>query len=249
MGGYLIAASGATDPDYSITFVAGMLAVTPAPLTIAADDETMTSGATVPALAASYSGFVNGDTAASLQTPVILSTDATPASPAGDYAIHPVGATSRNYSITFLDGTLAVTAPPVAAKIAPPVAVQAVTLSTNRRRLVTSVVLTFSGSLDPGSARRTANYRLATAGKGGSYVAKNARSIKIKAAAYDATSDTVTLTPAAPFSLGKPVQLRVNGSADGGLDDAAGRPIDGDRDGRPGGDFVAVLDKATQGPR
>ena len=44
----------------------GTLTVTPAGLTITADDQTKVYGAALPTLTASYSGFVNGDTAASL---------------------------------------------------------------------------------------------------------------------------------------------------------------------------------------
>ena len=43
---------------------AGTLTVTPAALTVTADNETKTYGAANPALTVSYSGFVNGDTAA-----------------------------------------------------------------------------------------------------------------------------------------------------------------------------------------
>ena len=60
VGVYAIAASGATDPDYSITFVAGTLAVTPAPLTVTADDATKVYGQVNPAFTASYGGFVLG---------------------------------------------------------------------------------------------------------------------------------------------------------------------------------------------
>ena len=82
--------------------------VTKAPLAIRADDKTMRSGGALPALTASYSGFVNGDGAASLDAPVQLSTDATAASPAGSYRIVATGAADANYEITFVDGVLMV---------------------------------------------------------------------------------------------------------------------------------------------
>ena len=68
------------DPDYSISYVAGTLTVTPAALTITADNQTKVYGAALPTLTASYSGFVNGDTPASLTTQPTLSTTATAAS-------------------------------------------------------------------------------------------------------------------------------------------------------------------------
>jgi hypothetical protein len=51
----------------------------------------------------------------------------------------------------------------------------------------------------------------------------------------------VTLTPKKSFSLSKPVQLQINGNAPAGLMDSVGRFIDGDHNGQPGGDAVAVL--------
>ncbi len=84
------------------------LVVTRAPLTISANDESTVYGEPLPALTASYSGFVNGDTPADLTTPVALSTAASAGSPAGTYAIQASGATSANYQITFVDGSLTV---------------------------------------------------------------------------------------------------------------------------------------------
>ena len=71
------------------------------------------------------------------------------------------------------------------------------------------------------------------AGNRGSFTAKNARVIKLKAATYDAADDTVTLVPRKVFALTKKVQLRVDGVPPSGLEDSLGRLIDGDRQ-RPG---------------
>ncbi|WP_174238705.1 MBG-2 domain-containing protein, partial [Pedobacter sp. L105] len=65
---YPITASGAVSPNYTISYTAGNLSITSAPLTITADNQTKAYGAAVPTLTASYSGFVNGDTQASLTT-------------------------------------------------------------------------------------------------------------------------------------------------------------------------------------
>jgi hypothetical protein len=89
---YAITASGATSSNYNITFVSGTLTITPAPLTIAANNTNKVYGTALPMFAASYSGFVNGDTVASLGTPVTLGTAATAASPVGSYAITASGA-------------------------------------------------------------------------------------------------------------------------------------------------------------
>ncbi len=83
--------------------------VTPAPLTITADDQTSMAGSeALPTLTASYSGFVYGDTTASLTTLPTLSTTATVGSDAGDYPITVSGAVDANYAITYVGGTLSI---------------------------------------------------------------------------------------------------------------------------------------------
>src|SRR3989442_14105522 len=64
-----------------------------------------------PPLPASYSGFVNGDTAAMLTTPATVSTTATTASAVGTYPITGSGAVSAsgNYTIAYVNGALTVT--------------------------------------------------------------------------------------------------------------------------------------------
>ena len=52
---------------------------------------------------------MNGDSAASLDSPVVLSTAANASSPAGSYPITAGGAADANYSISFVNGTLTVT--------------------------------------------------------------------------------------------------------------------------------------------
>jgi subtilisin-like proprotein convertase family protein len=107
---YAITASGAVDANYNITYVPGILTVNPAALTITANDTNKVYGAALPTFTASYTGFVNGDTASSLATPVTLGTSATASSPAGNYTITASGAAYTNYSISFVSGTLNITA-------------------------------------------------------------------------------------------------------------------------------------------
>ena len=115
VGTYSIVVGGAVDPNYTIIYVGGTLSVTPAPLTIIANGQTKLYGATLPILTASYSGFVNGDTAASLITPPTLSTTATAASQVsgGPYPITASGATAANYAINYVGGSLTVTPAPL----------------------------------------------------------------------------------------------------------------------------------------
>src|SRR5205823_1762278 len=107
-GTYPITASGAVTADYTIGYVVGTLMVNAAALTITADDKAKTYGATNPALTVSYSGFVNGDTVASLTTPPSVTTTATGASHAGTYSITASGAVTADYTIGYVPGTLTV---------------------------------------------------------------------------------------------------------------------------------------------
>jgi hypothetical protein len=111
---YAITAAAAADPDYTISYVAGSLTVTPAPLTATAVNQTKVYGAALPALTASYSGFVNGDTSASLTTPATLTTAATASSQVGSYAITAAGTADPDYTIAYTNGTLTVTPAPLA---------------------------------------------------------------------------------------------------------------------------------------
>ena len=80
----------------------------PAPLTITADDRASVYGSTLPALTASYAGFVNGDTPASLAMLPTFSTSATTGSDVGSYAIAVGRAADVDYTITYVSGTLTV---------------------------------------------------------------------------------------------------------------------------------------------
>lgn len=101
--------------NYAITFIGNGFSITPAPLSITADDATRPFGVANPPFSAVFSGFRLGDTPSSLSGTLAFSTPATLASPAGAYPITPSGVAGRNYTITFIDGTLTVVgaAPPV----------------------------------------------------------------------------------------------------------------------------------------
>ena len=99
VGSYPITASGALSANYSISYVEGTLTISPAPLTITADDQTKVYWTPLPELTATYTGFVNGDTAAVLTTPPTLATAATKTSPVGEYPIAVGGAVGADYTI------------------------------------------------------------------------------------------------------------------------------------------------------
>jgi hypothetical protein len=102
------------NPNYTIGFTNGQLTVTPAALTIAADDKTKVVGQPNPPFTATFSGFQFGETAADLTGAPGFATPATPGSALGTYPITPGGVSSTNYAITFVDGLLTVVAQPPA---------------------------------------------------------------------------------------------------------------------------------------
>ncbi len=110
VGSYAITCSGATSPDYTISYVDGTLTVTPATLTVTADNQTKTYGAANPTLTHTTTGFVNGDDEGDLTGTITCSTPADETSPVASYAITCSGATSTNYTISYVAGTLTVTA-------------------------------------------------------------------------------------------------------------------------------------------
>ena len=67
------------------------------------------TGAALPTLTASYTGWANGDTPANLTTLPCLSTSASAGSRAGSYLITVGGAVSGDYAIKYVTGTLSVT--------------------------------------------------------------------------------------------------------------------------------------------
>ncbi|HXQ63077.1 MAG TPA: MBG domain-containing protein, partial [Acidimicrobiales bacterium] len=113
VGTYGTSCSGASDPNYTISYTAGQMIVGAAPLVVTASSLSTTYGTQPTAVSPSYSGFLNGDTAASLTTQPTCSTAATSSSPVGTYDTSCSGATDPNYAITYVDGSVTVAPAPV----------------------------------------------------------------------------------------------------------------------------------------
>jgi hypothetical protein len=107
-GTYPITCTG--NDTVSVVYKPGTLTVTVAsgPLTITASSGAMTFGGTPPLITPSYSGFVNGDTAASLSTQPTCTTTATSSSSVGPYPSTCIGAADPNYTIKYVPGTVTV---------------------------------------------------------------------------------------------------------------------------------------------
>jgi sugar lactone lactonase YvrE len=95
------------------TPVTQTLTVSPAPLTITADNKTKAYGTANPVLTYTYSGFVNGETSAVLTSQPTITTTATASSGAGNYPITTTGAAAANYAITNVPGVLTITQVPL----------------------------------------------------------------------------------------------------------------------------------------
>ena len=112
VGTYAITAAQGTlaSQNYTFTFVNGTLTINAAVLTVTANSASMTYGGTLPAFAASYSGFVNGDGQGVLTGSPSLTTTATSSSPVGTYAITAAQGTlsAQNYTFAFVNGTLTI---------------------------------------------------------------------------------------------------------------------------------------------
>jgi hypothetical protein len=111
-----------------------------------------------------------------------------------------------------------------------------------KRGVLKGIVLTFDGELRPPAAQVKANYRLAAAGRDRRFGTRDDVRIRLRSAVYNPAARSVTLIPAGRVILNRTLQLRLNAS---GLVDAFGRPLDGDRDGRAGGDFVVLINKRS----
>lgn len=78
------------------------------PLTVTGPSVSIAYGGAVPALTPAYAGFVNGDTAASLDAQATCTTTATAASPVGSYPVTCSGAAGSLYTISYVDGSVTI---------------------------------------------------------------------------------------------------------------------------------------------
>ncbi|MBZ5524489.1 MAG: DUF11 domain-containing protein, partial [Acidobacteriia bacterium] len=114
-GTYAISASFAGDANTQAASGSANLVVNPAVLTITAGNASRLYGDPNPAFTFTFSGFVNGETAAVLTGSPTCTTVADPTSAVGTYPITcAVGTLSAaNYTFTFVNGTLTVTPAPL----------------------------------------------------------------------------------------------------------------------------------------
>lgn len=108
VGTYSIIQSGAQAQNYVFAYEDGTLTVNKAPLTMTANDKTMTYGDNVPTLNATYSGLKNNETQPIWITTPQITTTGTKTSKVGTYPITISGAEAKNYTLTINNGTLTI---------------------------------------------------------------------------------------------------------------------------------------------
>ena len=140
MGIYDIIVSKGTVTNYNVTYVAGTLTITKAPLTIAAGTYTKKQGEAMPEFMLTYSGFKNDETKDVLTKQPEVSCQATEASAPGEYPVIVSGAEARNYEISYTNGVLIVTEATGIAEVSVSHPVDVYTLQGNKVRAQTTTL-------------------------------------------------------------------------------------------------------------
>jgi glucose/arabinose dehydrogenase len=151
------------------------------------------------------------------------------------------GSTANPRIVDVTPGSATLVADYKAAGIVPPVIVSAVQTVVSHGS-ISSLILTFSAALNPATAQKSAGYWVVLAGRDHRFGTRDDQTVRIRKAVYQPGRNTVTLTPGARLSAKTSIELVVSGSTSKPHPtDVWGRPIDGNKDGAPGGNFVEVL--------
>jgi filamentous hemagglutinin family protein len=114
-GSYTITPGGlySGQQGYDISYGSGTLIISPAALTVTANNASKYYGMANPAFTAAYSGLAAGDTLNGFTGSLNFTTTAGNTSPSGRYAISLTGTlASPNYTVSYVNGTLTVTQAP-----------------------------------------------------------------------------------------------------------------------------------------
>ena len=112
VGQYPIVVRQGTVTNEEVTYVAGVLTIKAAPLTISAGTYTKREGDPMPEFTLTYKGFKNNETSAVLIKQPVVTCEATVESGPGEYPVTVSGAEAENYDISYVSGTLTVTERP-----------------------------------------------------------------------------------------------------------------------------------------
>jgi len=109
-GDYEITLSGGSASNYNLTLSNGKLQITKAALAVTAENKTRLFGSANPTFTMTYNGFVNNETAQTLEAQPVASTTANTTSVPGEYPIVASGGSSDNYTLSYNNGNLTVKA-------------------------------------------------------------------------------------------------------------------------------------------
>ncbi len=109
VGNYPITLTGGSALNYGIILQAGTMTINKASLSVTANNLSRSYGAANPALTFAFSGFMNGETEAVIDTSPLATTSAAALSSVGAYIINVSGGTDNNYNLIYTVGTLTIT--------------------------------------------------------------------------------------------------------------------------------------------
>jgi|GEM_PF-566605 len=107
-GEYPIIVSGGVSSKYFFSYIGDTLTIQKATLIVKANDAYRFTGQKNPVFTLNYSGFVNSESAAVLQTLPVISCAALVSSAAGTYPVTVSGGEDENYEFSYTPGTLTV---------------------------------------------------------------------------------------------------------------------------------------------
>jgi hypothetical protein len=116
-GEYDIVPSNAEAQNYTFVYQPGTLTIQKRNLQVTLDNASRVYGYADPTFSFSYEGFVNGNTAANIETKPTATTTATATSNVGEYTISCSGGNATNYSFTYGTSILTVTKAPLTATV------------------------------------------------------------------------------------------------------------------------------------
>ena len=108
VGTYDIIVKQGTVSNYNVTYVAGTLTITKAPLTIAAGTYTKKQGEAMPEFKLTYEGFKNDEDESVLTKEPTITTTAIEVSDPGEYDVLVSGGEAQNYELSYINGKLIV---------------------------------------------------------------------------------------------------------------------------------------------
>jgi hypothetical protein len=211
----------AASANYTLSFQGNDLAITPATLTVTANHQSKVCGDVDPGLTYLVSGLKLNDTESRVLSGFLARAEG---ENVGNYQIGKgTLAANANYTLSFQDSDLEITsATPTATKVQ----------RFGYHNMATTVVLTFTGTLDQAMAEDVRNYRVV--GPGGHRIA-------VCRAVYDAANRTVTLHFAERLSLHHPYRLTVAWAGPQGVRNTPQERLPSQHGGKPGSGFQVEL--------